>query len=371
MSDLQGDQLLSRRERRLREQAEIGQPEAVVEPVVPASGDEPAALGIPEISPFNPDGTPRSRRELRELREAALAQHTTGDDDLALETPHVSESEPTPVEQQQDDFDALLAETQALTLEEIEALRDGDAIVDSPPTELLSVEEAESEPNAVPPVDADSVDADSVDALVHQEDAVDSADIDEAPAAPQAYSFPDIAPLDEASSVFDDPSLRGIVRPATPETGETSDFDELISRAVAQEGAASATNTSALIMPTLPETDQIAGPLGETGELFITGSFSLPKSLVETGGHESLLDTVGEDPDALFAADQRTDVAAGMQPVSAVRAVSARGAASGLAVAEPEKEKRKLPMVLIAVGGGLVLVVAGLVVWAFASGTFA
>ena len=72
MSESDEGRPLSRRERRLREMAEAGMLSAeetpVEEPRAPVSLDEP------EISPLNPDGTPRSRRELRELREQALAE---------------------------------------------------------------------------------------------------------------------------------------------------------------------------------------------------------------------------------------------------------------------------------------------------------
>ena len=58
-----------------------------------------------------------------------------------------------------------------------------------------------------------------------------------------------------------------------------------------------------------------------------------------------------------------------MAPVSASRAVSARSA-QGALVTEATKDKSKMPVVLIATGGVLVLGAAGLIVWAAASGLF-
>ena len=191
-------------------------------------------------------------------------------------------------------------------------------------------------------------------------------------AAPsQGYSFPDIAPLDEGQSIFDDPALQVMNAQGAqtgPDTGDGRGFDDLITRAVAQEGAASSTSTSALILPSMPETDGLSGPLGETGELFVTGSFELPKSLSETGGHAALHDSVEADPlDELgFAEATPTGM---MAPVSASRAVSARSV-QGAFVAEATKDKSKMPVVLIATGGVLVLGAAGLIVWAAASGLF-
>lgn len=192
--------------------------------------------------------------------------------------------------------------------------------------------------------------------------------------AKSAYSFPDIAPLDEERSVFDDPAIRMMgaanAQQSRPSTG--GDFDDLINRAVAQEGAAGTTNTSALILPNMPEADSLAGPLGETGELYITGSIDLPKSLGETGGHSALHDSVEIEPlDELgelgFAEAQPSGGI--MAPVSASRAVSAR-AAQGSLVAEAAKDKSKMPIVLIATGGVLVVGATGLIIWAAASGLF-
>ena len=47
----------------------------------------------------------------------------------------------------------------------------------------------------------------------------------------------------------------------------------------------------------MPEdTGGLTGPLGGTGELYVTGSLKLPKSLGETGGHSSLHDSIEFDP---------------------------------------------------------------------------
>lgn len=192
------------------------------------------------------------------------------------------------------------------------------------------------------------------------------------PAQPsQGYSFPDIAPLDEGQSVFDDPAIRmmgaaGAQQAAEPAGG---DFDELINRAVAQEGASSTSNTSALILPNMPESEGLASPLGDTGELFITGSIDLPKSLGETGGHSALHDSVEIEPLDELGISETAPAGGGMAPVSASRAVSARGS-QGPLVADASKDKSKMPVVLIATGGVLVLGAVGLIVWAATSGLF-
>ena len=206
----------------------------------------------------------------------------------------------------------------------------------------------------------------------------------EAPAAPEAeqtpapdtapapqsartgYSFPDIVPLDDGMSVFDDPAVH---RARMGQTG-SGDFEDLITRAVAQEGAVSTTNTSALILPSMPETGDLTGPLGATGDLFLTGSIELPKSLGETGGHAAMHDSIDVD-----AADEVSREAApsdphGAAPVSAARAVSARSAHSVAVVNENTRGTKTLPIILMSAGGVLLIGVVGLLIWGASNGMF-
>jgi hypothetical protein len=189
--------------------------------------------------------------------------------------------------------------------------------------------------------------------------------------APKPYSFPDIVPPEEWRSVFDDNSSRATPLPTT-RNEEPGDFDDLISRAVAQEGAAGTSNTSALILPGVPdETGGLAGPLGSTGELYVTGSIELPKSLGETGGHSALHDSIEIDPVVgVEPPVQAMTGDPGPVPVSAKSAVSARVPSGAPIVAKPTKEGSKLPLVLAITGGGLVVVVVGFGVWAVATGAF-
>ena len=232
-------------------------------------------------------------------------------------------------------------------------------------------------------VDAEVVEATPVDNPIVADDApemapaehVASEGVEPSEAAPKSastgYSFPDIVPPEEWRSVFDDPASR-----QAPNTGQGAqaggDFDDLISRAVAQEGAAGGSNTSALILPAMPDdTGGLSGPLGGTGELYLTGSIELPKSLGETGGHSALHDSIEMDPilghdpaEAQVTGDH------GPAPVSARHAVSARVPSSIPVVAKPTKERSKLPLVLSLTGGGLLVAVVGLGVWGASNGMF-
>lgn len=402
MSDNEEDRPLSRRERRLKELGETGMNPLVSGATAPGADPRTDLVDSEEIviSPVDEHGRPRTRREMRELREQALAERAAqAEEAAALEEAGVRE----------EDVDPEAVELENLF--EVEVIPEVEATPESEETpEVEALVEADQRPeSAVPAFDEhlaqtqpfspadfaaattaaevdegieihanEVVDADEDgDEMLDAEIAADTVPISAIrerstrdAEAPQAYTFPDIAPLDDGISVFDNPASRGVSGKEPGSVGENGGgFDDIISRAVAQEGAASASSSSALILPAMPESGQLAGRLGETGELYITGSIELPRSLGETGGHASLLDSVEADPlDELGFAD-RAASAGGIAPVSAARAVSAR-ATLGPVVTEAQKEKSKLPVVLIATGGGLVVAVVALLVWGATSGMF-
>lgn len=487
MSD-EADRPLTRRERRLQDMAETGQlPVPADAPSAPpeTTRTEPADAETVhiEISPFNEDGSLRTRRELRELREAALqAQRAAAgpDDTEGAETPGVDLSEPelatsteaaepvvaaveaeAPVESEPSATDAdadpdtaadsdagaastapdsRLEETQPLSLEDLLSFQselgqelNGAAVAPAPVasvktgvadgapehsnqgvfdvedasastrSEAVDVETGGPATEASPASESESFgdeqlaasqDTPSPDSEVkgkakkrnknrakaapeptgapHEEPA--AADVAPEPrsASKPGYSFPDIAPLEESVSVFDNPAQRSVSTPMPQSLNdEDGDFDEIISRAVAQEGATGSAGGAALILPSLPDTGELSGPLGETGELYITGSIDLPRSLGETGSHAPL-----HDPDASEVLEEFGFGAAGsastnpIAPVSASRAVSAVGASQQSVVKQDTRDRSKLPVILITTGGGLVIVVGAILAVGFSNGWF-
>src|SRR5699024_7694519 len=123
-----------------------------------------------------------------------------------------------------------------------------------------------------------------------------------------------------------------------------------------------------------PQSDDLSGPLGGTGELFVTGSIELPKSIGETGGHSRLQDSV-EIPEedgleALGLTDMYETGEFDSAPVSATRAVSAQYI-ENTGVSTPEvKTDNKKSIIWMSSGGALILVLGGLAFWAFQSGFF-
>lgn len=499
MNEHEEPKLTSRRARRMQEQLETTGIPVVSSSPAPAEENaaENAAVTATgsdaiEISPVDENGRVRTRREMRELREAALARQaevdapvaapqtdtvvdTEVDDEVEPSAPVVESTETAadpPPEAGADaapadepaiaadefvvapvevpEFDDRLAPTEAMSFADllevsssaaaepsesaIDALDEsgtdgsdeeleGEASVAAPAKgrfrmpwsrskDAASDDEAAVEPEADAEAADDEApqeeileidgDEDVVGELVAEdvmgaavtfdhfepaapalavdedEDEDEDGEVADAPAPTSArtsYSFPDIAPLAEERSVFDDPATQAI--PALPSddliaplTERTGDFDDLISRAIAAEGATSS-NTAALILPSMPEGTDLAGPLGETGELFVTGSIELPKSLGETGGHARLHDSIESDPLADLGIDLSDEpVPDDSAPVSATRAISARTVEGSGVVAPHTKKGNRLPLILSLTAGGLLLAVIGLLAWGASNGMF-
>lgn len=417
-----------------------------------------------EISPYDEEGQPRTRREIRLLRDAAIAAHSDdteeGDDsetpvessaqDEDVQDKDVQDEDVQPVEdrehkedvegatditevdeadvsddtddtdnvvtvdvvededEDEDDNDAVeatdatvvepddlrLAPTQPLSLEELFDLNDdngepegseaSDAVEDEDEDDVAAGAGVEShdddqadvtlpEPrSAIPVIDSETPDSEEAEATEEPDTADDSSELSDSD--DDGYSFPDIQPLAEERSVFDDPSVRTVSTPSTDQDATQSDgsgFEDMIQRAIADEGSSVHSGTASLILPASPESDGLSGPIGDTGELFITGSIEMPRSLGETGGHSKIHETIESDPFALLEIGEDFETGEhDSAPVSARRAVSSRsGESTGLVSPEVQKGS-KLPLILAISGGGLIVVLVGAGIWAFSSGLF-
>lgn len=422
---------LSRRELREREgwaaqDAEADSPHASTSDIDQAlATDSVPTTTTSSIPVIGPDGRMLTRRELRELwaaEEAAALAAATAETTEAVEPAETVEpfAEIAPAAESEEPSEDVAAKvaTEPESLSAVEPAIALDTVADRD-EEVINDVVTEHEPLPAPehkgfrfpwsktkPSDQDGAGDDSVTQVevsssvvgavaagtVAAEAAASSAAIEEhaepvdqpeptsepvveAEAEVKTYSFPEVSPDPESRSIFDQHTTGTIGFVPTTEItdpSETGAFDDIITRAVADEGAASPTNTAALILPTLPDTTDLSGALNETGEIVITGSIDLPRTLGETGGHIELHDTLdpheavvlGHDVhDVVLEAENHT------QPVSATRAVSAQ--ASNNAIVSPvSKGDSKLPLILAISAGGLVVVVAGVFIWAASTGLF-
>ncbi len=142
-------------------------------------------------------------------------------------------------------------------------------------------------------------------------------------------------------------------------------LDELINRGIGAGGIP--TTTNALILPSIPHQGSSVSPISNTGEIMITGSFDLPRSLGSTGAHPNLFDSSEIDHmmDQLDADQLGGDSA----PVSASRAVSTHASTRGM-LAPPKKRRASLPMILVIATAVLAVSVLALFVTGYLLGNF-
>ncbi|WP_217132542.1 hypothetical protein [Leucobacter chinensis] len=418
MSDNAPERPLTRRERRQLEMEQLAQETDTTLPVDETEADqaaveEAAAEGaetpeieidesLIEVPTVDAEGNQLSRREMRQLREEAIEAlrqeklaelerereaQETAEVEAAAEAAETAEAEADPVaepeveeqpaaepvadDEEQSDFEAHEVPTEALTLEDLQDMTEGDAVE----------AEAEAEAEAVE-VEVEVADEEAPEAeqeVIVDEPAEAAAETPATTAMPavaadeDGYTFPDIKPLEVDRPIFDDPSQRSVTNGTATGTG----FEDMIERAVADENASVHSGTSSLILPTLPGSDGISGAIGSTGELFVTGSIELPKSIGETGGHAKLQESVDgaeaaeTDPiDMLNLSDIYETNEFDSAPVSASKAVSARSIEKTGITAPEVKHNNKKSLVYMSIGGGLILVLIGGGIWAAQSGLF-
>ncbi|MBB5641463.1 hypothetical protein [Cryobacterium roopkundense] len=174
---------------------------------------------------------------------------------------------------------------------------------------------------------------------------------------PVSVEIPVAPPTPESTSLHPpvghwsiDPGDSAVVDAAGP----TQSLDDLVSLGVGAGGIP--TTTNALILPSIPNQGNTSGPLANTGEILITGSFDLPRSLGETGQHPNHFDSA--DVDQMM--DQLDEFGPGENaPVSASRAVSTHASTRNV-MTPPKKRGVSLPVVLVVSTAALAVSVGAL-----------
>jgi hypothetical protein len=176
------------------------------------------------------------------------------------------------------------------------------------------------------------------------------------PAAPTPASA---APAPAPASV---PEPRGFVPPVGHWTTQSDepDGDTAPGRALGTHTG----QTNALIL-TDQQVADVTGALNATGEIIITGSIDLPRSLGATGSQARIdnsdIDRLLEQGDAESA---ETDAA----PVRASRAISTHTSTRSVVLAASQPASSKLPLILGIGGGVLGAGIIGVVIAGFATG---
>ncbi|MCU1508298.1 MAG: hypothetical protein JWQ12_563 [Glaciihabitans sp.] len=142
------------------------------------------------------------------------------------------------------------------------------------------------------------------------------------------------------------------------------DLENTLSRTVG--GSAAAITTSALVLPSIPQASDITSPFTATGEILVTGSIHLPRSLGATGAHPHRVDNSDFEDDPMDNEVISTDSA----PVRAIRAVSTHTGSHGVIAAKKPQGNRVLTAMIITASVLAVGVLGLLVVAGIASGMF-
>ncbi|PJJ71977.1 hypothetical protein CLV46_1536 [Diaminobutyricimonas aerilata] len=127
------------------------------------------------------------------------------------------------------------------------------------------------------------------------------------------------------------------------------------SRAAFEGGSTGSFAPSALVMPNAPHTGEFSYSLS-TGEILVTGSIDLPRSLGSTGAHSDRIDDSSIDH-VLDPRDQEltsTDSA----PVRAVRAVSSHTSTRGMIATPPKKARSTKYLTALVIATSVMAVVA-------------
>ena len=140
---------------------------------------------------------------------------------------------------------------------------------------------------------------------------------------------------------------------------ELDDEIQLGSAPISREVGISVITTSALVLPEIPHHD-FSSSLTSTGDVLLTGSLDLPRTLSSTGAMPAQIDE--SSIDHLLDPGDRQVASTDSQPVRAVKAVSTHTSSRDIINATPPKRGNKMLTTLIISASAMLVVVVGLAV---------
>ncbi|RLP82277.1 hypothetical protein D9V34_10830 [Mycetocola lacteus] len=146
--------------------------------------------------------------------------------------------------------------------------------------------------------------------------------------------------------------------------GKSTGFDDIIARGVDTTGGSS-TTTNALILPSVPGSGPLSGPVLGSGEVIVTGTIDLPGSLSNT--NQNRLEK--GDLDTMFDHDEDPQPVTAGNPVSASRAVSSHTATRDVIAPPAPVKNNRLLMTLSVTAGVLAVALVAVVIIAIVSGS--
>ena len=370
------------------EQSQTAEPApAVVAPLPraaePIIAEVPAAAADVDLS--SPALTRRAKRQQERLRTASVPVIGEDEADAPADADGPAETPDDAAEAQDADAPAIddaAATDEAPVIKEAPAAEetiDEEAPAAEEPVVIDEVPAADAESAAEPTVDAELVFDAPADSAVddvavdeaHDADAdADAGPADDASPADDAHAL--FRPKDEADGEDDRETERPVVAPAFGSgllSGEgvelelPASFDQLLGRGSTATGALSAPN--ALILSQTPETGSFTSPIAATGEVLITGTFSLPDSFGATGTMPGAADN--KETDAVLV-DGELPASSSPTPIAASSAISTIKSAEDI-IKPPAPEKgSRLMLALVITAGALALALTGVLIVALVTG---
>ena len=370
------------------EQSQTAEPApAVVAPLPraaePIIAEVPAAAADVDLS--SPALTRRAKRQQERLRTASVPVIGEDEADAPADADGPAETPDDAAEAQDADAPAIddaAATDEAPVIEEAPAAEetiDEEAPAAEEPVVIDEVPAADAESAAEPTVDAELVFDAPADSAVddvaadeaHGADAdADAGPADDARPADDAHAL--FRPKDEADGEDDRETERPVVAPTFGSgllSGEgvelelPASFDQLLGRGSTATGALSAPN--ALILSQTPETGSFTSPIAATGEVLITGTFSLPDSFGATGTMPGAADN--KETDAVLV-DGELPASSSPTPIAASSAISTIKSAEDI-IKPPAPEKgSRLMLALVITAGALALALTGVLIVALVTG---
>ncbi|MDQ0612576.1 hypothetical protein QF046_000217 [Microbacterium sp. W4I4] len=373
-SDQDGQHQLTRKQ--LREIRLTGSTPVITEAEA-AAASQPAAV-LPraaepvEIAPVldieaKEADAPLTRRQMRALEHA----HPVADDNDEAVEPEVVESEAVesedPAEEQQlpgELVSGVPAFEQVPATAEVPRFDASDAADDEADGEG-SDPESETDVAAEPEVEPGSSDRDQVAAIFDAPVEDDAQSVD--PAAAEIESGESDDEADELEVVTAERPVVGAAfgLGVKPEKPVGALFDDLLDGRSSSGSHHSA--STALIFTPSAGAGSLSGPIASTGELLITGTYSLPDGIGSQGHAHGTAD--GRDADAVLL-DGELAPASSPTPIAASSAISTSKSA-GEVIRPPVPDKgNKLMLTLAIVAGGLALALAATLIIAATTGVF-
>ncbi|QJU53295.1 hypothetical protein SCB71_08460 [Herbiconiux sp. KACC 21604] len=280
------------------------------------------------------------------VAEEPIAEEPVADEPVAEES---SQTEPARDEVEDTIIPEVVSDDEAV--DDPEPVSSAEPVIDIVPLTDTVIAAPRSSSNDDEPVEIISVSETDSHAAVVEEMVIDDA-VD-----PTDTAKPAQAPTAPLGAQFQSPSDRS--RAAGDQL--PSSFDDLLTlRNTAATNSIS--TTSALVLPTVPGSNDVGTALDETGEVIITGSIDLPPSFGTLGAPASGLES--NDLDSLIERSETEQGGSDVAPVSAARAISTNTSSTSI-IAPPKRARANAPVVLAVTAAVLAVGVVSLLLAVF------